>query len=302
MASVPDISAVVISWNTRELLARCLGSIARERERAGLTVETIVVDNASSDGSAAMIEERFRDARLIVLPENRGFAAANNVALASARGPAVLLLNPDAELAAGALDALWRALHAAPHVGLVGPLLLNSDGSVQSAGHAFPGLAQVLIDLFPLHPRLVASRLNGRVTRYDGLSPMAIDHPLGACMLVRRAVVDNVGGLDEGYFMYSEEIDWCRRIRAAGWTILLAPAARVVHHGGQSSGQAPEAMFLALHRSRARYLRRYEPAWVLPVASRAAGLAAWAAGCRGRPERARALEAVSRLYRVAADD
>ena len=292
---------MVVSWNTRELLARCLGSIERERDRAGLTVETIVVDNASRDGSAAMVGQHFPDARLIALDENRGFAAANNRALAEAAGGAVLLLNPDAELADGALAALWRVFHAMPHVGLVGPLLLNPDGSTQSAGYDFPGLAQTLIDLWPVHPRLVASRLNGRVTRHDGLSPIAIDHPLGACMLARRAVVEEVGGLDEGYFMYSEEIDWCRRIRAAGWTILLAPAARVVHHGGQSSGQAPETMFLALHRSRARYLRRYERAWVRPVASRAAGLAAWTAGRRGRPERARALEAVSRIYREASD-
>lgn len=292
---------MVVSWNTRELLARCLSSIARERARSGLVVETVVVDNGSTDGSAAMVAERYPKARLIGLTENRGFAAANNLALAGARGSTVLLVNPDAELLDGALGALWRALHAAPHVGLVAPLLLNPDGSVQSAGYDFPGLAQVLIDLFPLHPRLVASRLNGRVTRQDGVSPIAIDHPLGACMLARREVVEQVGALDEGYFMYSEEIDWCRRIRAAGWTILLAPAARAIHHGGQSTGQAPEAMFQALHRSRARYLRRYESPWVLTVASGAARLGARAAARRGEAERARSLLAVAGIYRDAAD-
>ncbi|MDI3339131.1 MAG: glycosyltransferase family 2 protein [Sphaerobacter sp.] len=290
-----DITTIIVSWNTRELLARCLASVERELDRSGLRGEIMVVDNASTDGTPELVRERFPAVSLLALEANRGFAAANNLALARARGAAVLLLNPDTELLPGALRALWLALHAAPHVGMAGALLLNPDGSLQSAGYRFPGLAQLLIDLFPLHPRLVASRLNGRVAPGDGLSPVAIDHPLGACMLVRRAVVDEVGGFDEGYFLYSEEIDWCRRIAAAGWTIVTAPAARVIHHGGQSTGQMPEAMLRQLHRSRARYYRRYHAPWFLRVAAAAARAAAAVEARRGR-ERAALLREVAAVY------
>jgi len=293
-----DITTIVVSWNTRELLARCLASVERELEASGLRGEIVVVDNASTDGTPDMVRKHFPVATLVALEENRGFAAANNLALAQARGAAVLLLNPDAELLPGSLDALWRALYAAPHVGMAGALLLNPDGSVQSAGYRFPGLTQVLLDFFPLHPRLVGSRLNGRMSPGDGLSPVAIDHPLGACMLVRREVVDAVGGMDEGYFLYSEEIDWCRRIAQAGWTIVTAPAARVIHHGGQSTSQVPDAMFLQLHRSRARYFRRYHSPRFLRAVALAARTAAAVEALRGRP-RATALREVAGIYATA---
>lgn len=298
-----DVSVVIVSWNTRDLLAACLASVAREAQASGLVVETIVVDNDSTDGSPDMVRERFPEVELIALAENRGFAAANNLVIERARGRAVLLLNPDTELLPGALGALWRALHAAPHVGLVGPLLLNPDGSLQSAGYRFPGLVQALIDLFPLHPRLVASGLNGRVSPGDGLSPVAIDHPLGACMLVRQEAIAQVGLLDEGYFMYSEEIDWCRRMRTAGWSILTAPAARVIHHGGQSTSQIAPVMLRHLHRSRARYFRRYHGVWLPYAISVAAQVAAVLAEARSRHdpagarERAQALTDVARIYR-----
>lgn len=293
-----DLTTLVVSWNTRDLLARCLASVERELEASGLRGEIVVVDNASTDGTPEMVRERFPAASLVALDENRGFAASNNLALEWARGAAVLLLNPDAELLPGALSALWRALHAAPHIGMAGALLLNPDGSVQSAGYRFPGLVQVLLDFFPVHPRLVGSGLNGRISPGDGLSPIAIDHPLGACMLVRRAVVDAVGGMDEGYFLYSEEIDWCRRIAQAGWTIVTAPAARVIHHGGQSTSQVPDAMFLQLHRSRARYFRRYHSPRFLRAVALAARVAAGMETLRGGP-RANALREVAGIYAVA---
>jgi GT2 family glycosyltransferase len=175
----------------------------------------------------------------------------------AATGGAILLLNPDTELLPGALDVLWQALHVSRHVGLVAPLLLNSDRSVQSAGYRFPGIANVAFDVFPLHPRLVASPLNGRMPVSDGHQPVKIDYALGAALLVKREVIDDVGEMDESYGMYSEEIDWAKRMAQRGWTALLAPQARVIHHGGQSTRQRPEAMHLALWESRARYHARY---------------------------------------------
>jgi N-acetylglucosaminyl-diphospho-decaprenol L-rhamnosyltransferase len=275
MAQPPDISVVIVSWNTRELLLRCLGSLSDDAGASGLSIEVLVVDNASNDGTPDAVREHEPGTRLIEMPENRGFATATNAGMRQATGAAILVLNPDSELEPGAMRALWNTLHASPRVGLVGPLLLNSDGSFQSAGYRFPGLRQIFFDLFPLHPRLVGSGLNGRFPIGDGRTPFAIDHPLGACMLVRREVIDQVGMLDEVFFLYSEEIDWCRRIKDAGWLILTAPLARVVHHGGQSTRQTPRRMYEQLHRSRGIYFRRYHSRHLLRAARALMSLAAW---------------------------
>ncbi len=270
-----DLSVVIVSWNTRELLDRCRASLVDDAQRARIGIEIIVVDNASSDGTADWLQADHPDVTTVRLDRNAGFAAANNVGIRRASGRDLLLLNPDTEVLPGSLATLLRTLHSMPHIGMVSGLLLNPDGSPQSSGYRFPDLTQTFLDFFPLHPRLVGSRINGRVSPGDERTPYAVDHPLGACMLVRRDVVDRVGILDEQYFMYSEEVDWCRRIRAAGWSILIAPDARIIHHGGQSTGQMPEEMFLELHRSRARYFQRYHsPAFLSCVE-----LMARAAGC-----------------------
>ncbi|WP_238538476.1 glycosyltransferase family 2 protein [Nitrolancea hollandica] len=304
-----DTSVVIVSWNTRDLLSRCVASVIRQAEDASLQVEIIVVDNASSDGTTDFLKQEYPGVTVIALQENRGFAAANNLGIASARGATLLLLNPDTEMRPGSLSALQQGLHASPRVGMVGARLLNPDGSLQSAGYRFPGLVQTFLDIFPVHPRLVGSRLNGRVPPGDGLSPFAIDHPLGACMLVRRAVIEQVGMLDDQYFMYSEEIDWCRRIKAAGWAILTVPAARVIHYGGQSTGQMLDAMFLQLHRSRNRYFRRYHsPAFVSTVGTlMRIGAACQTARARfgrnaGHAQRAAALAKAADQYRYPESD
>jgi N-acetylglucosaminyl-diphospho-decaprenol L-rhamnosyltransferase len=253
-----DVSVVIVSWNTRDLLLRCLESLKAEAARSRLYVEVFVVDNASADGSVEAVNENFPDVTVLAQSENLGFAAANNLAIDQATGTALLLLNPDTEMRPGSLRTLWTTLHAGQHVGLVAPILLNPDGSLQSAGYRFPGLTQTILDIFPLHPYLMESGLNGRFDRGDGLSPFEIDHPLGACMLVRREVIDAIGGLDNSFYMYSEEIDWCQRIKSAGWTILMAPAAEVTHYGGRSTSQVADRMQEQLHRSRAAYLRRYQ--------------------------------------------
>jgi GT2 family glycosyltransferase len=254
---VPDLSIVVVHWNVPDLLRGCLRSIAADRAGSGLDARVIVVDCASpSDRWRAVVAE-LPDAETVALADNRGYAAGCNAGIARASGEAVLVLNPDTELRPGALRVLWDVLHTAGHIGMVAPLLLNPDGSLQSHGYRFPGVANMLFDLVPLHPRLVESPLNGRVPPGDGRLPVKIDYPLGAAMLARRAAIAEVGPLDEAYWMYCEEVDWARRMAAAGWTTLLAPAARVVHHGGQSTGQRPDAMYEALWTSRARYFARW---------------------------------------------
>ncbi len=253
------ISVVIVGWQVRELLRGCLASIAAREDRDAL--EVWVVDNASTDGTAAMVAAEFPWVRLVALDHNPGFAAGNNVALQRATGDVAILLNPDTELHDAALTLLAAYLRTHPAVGVVGPRLENPDGSPQSAGFAPPSLFQVWYDLVPWPRRLYHSRLNGRYPNAPTETAYAVGFPLGACLAVRRDVLERVGLLDEAYGMYMEELDFCARIRAAGYAVMILPTVAVTHHGGQSTGQMPEAMFLALHRARRRFYSRYRPVW-----------------------------------------
>jgi GT2 family glycosyltransferase len=283
----PRVSALIVSYNTRTLL---LESIASVVDQPG--VETIVLDNASHDGSPQAVAARFPSVQLIRSDSNIGFAAGVNRAATCARGRSLLILNPDARLEPDALDLLLEVLDRTPRAALVGPTLCYADGSAQPAAFRFPGLAQLALDLFPID-RLMASRLNGRVSSSG--PPVQIDHPLGACMLIDRAAWTDVGPLDEGYFMYLEEIDWCRRARLRGWQIWHHPGALAIHHGGQSTRQQPDAMFAQLWRSRLRYYQRFgDPAYnrlVHLLVRFGLGRAAAQAGSR----RATLIDAVRRL-------
>ncbi|HDQ72587.1 MAG TPA: glycosyltransferase family 2 protein [Chloroflexi bacterium] len=259
-----DLAVVIVSWNVRDLLRTCLHSLLVDLEQSGLAADVWVVDNASADGSPDMVAGTFPDVHLIASRENVGFAAGNNLALRRIRAldappDYVWLLNPDTEVQPGATTALLAALEANPRAGMVGARLLYPDGALQQSAFRFPGLAQLAFELFPLPARLYETPLNGRYPRklYDGETPFPVDHPLGATMMVRRDVLTQVGLMDETYRMYCEEIDWCWRIKRAGWRILCAPAARVVHHAGRSTGQVPVRSFVNLWTSRARLYARY---------------------------------------------
>jgi N-acetylglucosaminyl-diphospho-decaprenol L-rhamnosyltransferase len=254
-----DLSVVTVGWNVRELLRNCLQSAQASLDASGLSYEVWVVDNASSDGSADMVREWFPDVQLLANVDNKGFAAANNQGISHARGDCVVLLNPDTVVRGNALATLVRFLEESPSAGLVGPRLLYGDGSFQHSAFHFPGLAQAFFDFFPLHHRLVESRCNGRYPRslYEAGAPFHVGHPLGACMMVRREVLHQVGDLDEGFFMYCEEVDWAMRIQRAGWDVYCVPAAEVVHLAGQSTRQFRDEMFVALWRSRFRLYRKH---------------------------------------------
>lgn len=252
------VSVIVVNWNTRDLLERCLQS-AYDAAAPGLDLEVVVVDNASQDGSAQMVSERFPEASLIARPTNLGFARANNLAMRRATGSYFLLLNPDAELQNGALSTLIRYAEEHPDAGVVGPRLLNSDGSSQSSRRRFPTLATAFIEStviqrwMPDHPVLrryyVLDREDGNVQETDWL--------VGACLLVRASAVAEVGFLDEGYFMYSEETDWCRRFARVGWKTVYHPEARVIHHGGQSADQDLFHRHVRFQYSKCRYLEKH---------------------------------------------
>ena len=254
-----DLSVVIVSWNVKQLLRECLASVYDSFEGLGTIFEVLVVDNASTDGSADMVAEQYPETCLMANPENKGFAAANNQGLAETSGRHVVLLNPDTSLRGNALGTLLGFMDQTPSAGMAGPRLVFGDGSFQHSAFAFPSLAQAVFDFFPVHHRLTESRLNGRYPRslYATRDPFAVDHPLGACMMVRRAVIEQVGGLDEQFFMYCEEVDWAMRIKQAGWSVFCVPAAEVVHYAGQSTRQVRDAMFVALWRSRFRLFDKH---------------------------------------------
>ena len=268
-----DLSIVIVSYNVRDLLQRCLNALRSET----LKLETFVVDNASSDGSAAMVREKFPAVHLIANTENRGFAAANNQAFPQTRGRYVMMLNPDTEVQAGALDLLVRFMDTHPRAGACGGKLVYGDGSLQHSAFAFPMLAQILLDFFPLNWRLTNSRLNGRypMTWYARDEPFQVDHPLGADFLVRRETAEQVGWLDDQFFIYCEEIDWAMRIKRAGWQIWCVPQAVIVHHEAQSTRQFRDAMFVELWRARWRLFHKHYSPWFRWAAKQIVRLGLW---------------------------
>lgn len=268
-----SLAVIIVSYNVRDLLRACLratyDSLAASPE---LQAEVMVVDNASTDASAEMVAAEFPQARLTVSSKNLGFAGGNNLALRAlgfadgrdARPDFVLLLNPDAEPQGEALARMVDFLKRNPHAGGVGPRLSYPDGRFQHSAFAFPGLTQLWFDFFKPRPRrLLESRWNGRypLSLYDADEPFPVDFVLGAALMTRRETIDAVGLMDEGYFMYAEEVDWCWRMQRAGWPFYCAPAAHVIHHGGASAGQFRARSFVNLWRSRKRlYERFYTPA------------------------------------------
>jgi len=263
-----DLAVIIVSWNVRGLLTACLRSLYADLGQSGLEAEVWVVDSASSDGTPQMVAEMFPDVHLVASDENLGFVRGNNLALDEILGGndgcpgQVWLLNPDTEVLPGATQALVSALQALPRVGMVGAKLLYPDGALQPAAFHFPGLTQLAFDLFSLPSRLYDTRLNGRYARrlYEGKAPFVVDHPLGASMMVRAEAVNDVGLLDEGFWMYCEEIDWCWRMRKKGWRACCVPAAHVIHHAGQSSKQVSGDSFANLWISRARlYAQHHGP-------------------------------------------
>ncbi|MBC7250646.1 MAG: glycosyltransferase family 2 protein [Anaerolineae bacterium] len=310
----PDLGIVIVSWNVRQLLARCLESVYAGLARSSLRGEVWVVDNASTDGSVELVRQRFPQAKLISNADNKGFAAANNQALRAMGFDSVsspryaMLLNPDTEVTGDALGTLVRFMDETPAAGVCGARLLYADGSFQHSAFGFPTLAQIFLDFFPLNWRLLNSRLNGRYPRrlYERGEPFPIDHPLGAAMLVRREAIAQVGLLDEGFRIYVEEIDWCMRIKRSGWQVYCVPGAQVIHHEAQSTRQVRPQMIVALWRSRF-YLfeKHYSPAfrWVarrlVRAGMRAEARRAQAAHRRGELQ-AEQLEALLAAYREVA--
>ncbi|MGI6374772.1 MAG: glycosyltransferase family 2 protein [Anaerolineae bacterium] len=269
----PDISVVIVSWNVRVLLAQCLDSLlaiagpepfSGDKLRLGQRVLDVwVVDNASHDATLAMLADQYPWVHAIDAGQNLGFTGGNNLALQACCGRYALLLNPDTVVMrvgdADAITLLADVADAAPDVAVVGPRLLYGDGSPQSSRRRFPTLCMGLMESTPLERWFPHNRWARRYRMEDLPADQVqeVDWVTGACMLVRREALVQVGLFDEGYFMYSEELDLCRRLRAAGWRVVHEPRATVVHYEGQSSGQVLTRRQLLFDSSKVRYFRQH---------------------------------------------
>ncbi len=256
----PRLAIVIVNFNAREHVENCLASLAAAPP---LTPhETVVVDNASADGSAAAIRGRFPGVAVLEETANRGFAAANNVGIRATRGELVLLLNNDTLVPAGAIDALVERLDARPEAAVAGPRLVDAAGEPElSFGpmlSPFGELRQKAIT--GLYRRRVAPAAAWvrRVTRVE----REVDWVSGACLLVRRSAAEAAGLIDERYFLYTEDVDFCAAIRAQGHRVLFTPSAAVVHLRGRSRATAPAASAAAYRRSHLAFYAKHHPGWV----------------------------------------
>ena len=250
------LSVVVVSWNTRDLLAESLEAVQRAARRVGGPVEVIVVDNASTDGTTDMLAASESPMRRSILNvENRGFAGANNQGFEVARGHYVLMLNPDAVVGDDTLAHMLAFLEQHPRAGGAGPLVVGTDGLLQVSATPLPTLWNELWRLFHLDALKPVAAYPLDAWRQGG--PRRVESLLGACVLLRRDVLRQVGPLDEQFFVYSEETDLCRRMHDAGWELYWLPGTSVLHHGGQSTRQVARSMFVQLYRSKVLYFRKH---------------------------------------------
>lgn len=249
---------MIVNWNAEEVLRECLLSL--EQENAACPLQIIVVDNASSDGSVAMIRKSYAQVELIEAQRNLGFAAATNLGVARAVADHILLLNPDTRIHTGAISHMLRLAQNTTRVGAVGPKLLNSDGSLQrSCWRGFPGILESWVDALYLWKLPWLPFVHQSEYRPDELMAVReVDRILGACMLIPRRAWEEAGPLDEGFFLFSEETDWCFRVKKAGMKIYFTPAAVVTHHGQRSSRQLPAESAAQYYKSYARFFRKNE--------------------------------------------
>jgi GT2 family glycosyltransferase len=247
------LSVIIVNWNTRDLLADCLESIAANAP--AYSYEIIVVDNASADDSVGMIKTRFPHVTLIENSGNPGFAQANNQAIARSGGRYVLLLNPDTVVLPDALDKLVDFMDRHPRAGAAGSRLFSADGSLQISCYPYPTLFRELWRLS--HLDAIHPIAEYDMSRWSVDTPREVEAIQGSCLMLRREALDQVGLLDESFFMYSEEVDLCLRIRLGGWPLYWVPQSRVIHYGGQSSKLVADEMFLQLYRGKVQYFRKH---------------------------------------------
>jgi len=255
-----DISFCVVNTDQRELLLRCLDAIGAEREQLDLETEVLVLDNGSTDGSAAAARQHPATSELLALAQRRGKGENDSELLQRARGHYCLLLNEDSELRPGATAALHAALETDPRAAAAGARLLRPDGDAQPSAWRFPTPLSAIVGALFLHRRYTVQS-SGEATR-------TVDWAQSAALLVRREAAEQIGWFDPAFFVYSDEVDFCKRLRDAGWRTLFVPGAVAVHHEQLSTGRVPERRIVELSRNRDRYMRKHHTrsaAWVVRI-------------------------------------
>lgn len=252
-----NVSIIVVNWNTKSLLQDCLTSVYKQSR--GIDFEIIVVDNGSTDGSKEMIRNDFPKVVLIENTKNRGFAAANNQGMAIAKGRYVLLLNSDTVVLDNCIADIISFADTHPRAGVIGCRVLNSDRTLQQTCFMFPSILNLLLSSSYLYKIFPKSRFFGRelMTWWNANDVREVDIVKGCFMLVRREAIEKVGGLDESFFMYAEETDWCYRFRKCGWKVMFAPVGEIIHYGGQSTTQVPVAMIVQLRLSILKFIKKH---------------------------------------------
>ena len=248
-----DLSIIIVSWNVQDMLADCLRSI--DQYHGTLEIETIVIDSASSDGSAEMVKTNFPDVTLHPQTENVGFVRGNNIGLKVAAGRYLMLLNPDTQVHAHALQKLVALLDEQSEVGIVGPHTLNPDGTHQSTRRRFPSIMTGLFESTWLQK--LAPLDSFYVRDLPDAGTFDVDWVQGSALMMRREVYEKIGGLDESYVMYFEELDWCKRAKKAGWRVLYVGDAYITHHGGGSADQVQTQKHVHFQQSKLRYFRKF---------------------------------------------
>jgi GT2 family glycosyltransferase len=248
-----DLSFILVNWNTKDLILEALRSIMDTVQ--GYAYEIFLVDNGSKDGSPTAVRTTFPQVKLILNDTNQGFARAVNQALNQAEGRYIVLLNSDARLREGAVQALVAFMEDNPDVGIAGGQLINADGSLQNSIAPFPSLATELLNRRLLRT-LFPGQYPGKEREYP--FPIDVDSLVGACIIVSRKAIDDVGNLDEEYFFFMEETDWCLRMREKGWRVSFVPYARILHLQGASAAMAKAEAKIEFYRSRYRLFIKWQ--------------------------------------------
>ena len=252
-----ELSIIIVNWNTSELLRKCLASI--RSSTPSVSFEIIVVDNASSDDSAAMVRQYFQEVELIENSENLGYAEGNNQAIEKARGDYLLLLNPDTEVKCDTIDNLLEFARAHPSAGAVGCRLIGNDGEVQRSCRGFPKPWGVFCEYTGLSRLFPNSRRFGayRMKYFDYKHEAEVDQPMASCLIISRKAFEDIGVFDKEFPIFFNEVDWCFRARQGGWSIHFTPTAEVLHHGGASTKQAGLEMKRESHRALKRFYEKH---------------------------------------------
>ncbi|MBI1798269.1 MAG: glycosyltransferase family 2 protein [Candidatus Eisenbacteria bacterium] len=255
-----DLSIVIVNYRSRDALLTCLATL--EDTAAGLERETVVVDNDSRDGTPEALAQWAPSARLIANRENVGYARAVNQGIGATTGEFILIMNPDCELRPGAARRLVEYLRAHPRAAITGPRILNSDGSLEYSVRSFPDPLTFLFNRYSLLTRLFPGNRWSRrylMSDWDHATVRDVDWMSGACLVARREAIDRVGGMDEAFFMFNEDVDWCRRMQFAGWSNVYVPDAVCVHHIGASRRRTASRVILERHRGMIHYFHKHHP-------------------------------------------